>query len=145
MKSEDDRLRRILAETRTIAIVGVSAKPERPSHQVAAFLQAAGYRIVPVNPGLAGQTLFGERVIARLGEIPESLGPIDMAAIFRRSEEAGSVVDEGIAALAGRGLRTIWMQIGVIDAAAAERAEAVGLEVVMNRCPKIELARLRAA
>jgi predicted CoA-binding protein len=122
----------ILKAAKTIAVVGFSANPHRPSHDVARFLQARGYRIIPVNPGLADQTLLGEKVYASLLDIPV---PVDMVDIFRRSEEVAGVVDEAIAI----GAKTIWMQIGVRDDDAAARAETAGLRVVMNRCPKIEL------
>ena len=138
----DAMLRRILDRTRTIAVVGVSANQIRPSAYVARYLCLKGYRIVPINPGQAGKTLFGATAVADLRSIPEAVGPVDMVDIFRRSEAAGRVVDEALEALLGRGLRTIWMQIGVIDEAAAKRAEAKGVEVVMNRCPKIEFQRL---
>lgn len=142
MTSDDETIRRVLETTRSIAVVGISANPARPSHGVARFLQRKGYRVVPVNPGLAGQTLLGEEVQAGLDTLPEALGPIDMVDIFRRSEAAGAVVDAAIAHLGGRGLRTIWMQLGVIDPAAAARAEAAGLTVIMDRCPAIEYPRL---
>lgn len=131
----DALIRRVLTETRTIALIGTSAKPERPSHGVMRFLQRQGYRVIPVNPGLAGQKLNGETVYARIADIPER---IDMVDIFRNSAYAGAASDEGVAA----GARVIWMQLGVSDAAAAKRAEAAGLTVVMNRCPAIEIPRL---
>jgi predicted CoA-binding protein len=134
----DDDLRRILTETRTIALVGWSPKPDRPSHRVAAFLKARGYRVIPVNPGQAGQEALGETVRASLSDIGEA---VDMVDIFRRSEEAGAVVDEALAALPG--LKTVWMQLGVVDEAAAARARAAGVEVVMDRCPAIEIPRLQ--
>jgi predicted CoA-binding protein len=127
-----DEIRAILASAHTIAVVGFSANASRPSHDVARFLQHRGYRIVPVNPGLAGQTHLGETVYARLADIPFA---VDLVDIFRRSEEAGAVVDEAIAI----GARIVWMQLGVRDDEAALRAQAAGLKVVMNRCPKIEL------
>jgi predicted CoA-binding protein len=145
VNSSDETVRAILASTRTIAIVGFSHKPDRPSHRVARFLQQKGYRIVPVNPGLAGRTLLDEEVFANLGEIPVARGPIDMVDIFRRSEDVGPVVDDALAHLMDRGLRTIWMQLGVIAPDAASRAEAAGLSVVMDRCPAIELPRLMPA
>ena len=137
----DSDLRDILSETRVIAVVGISNKPERPSHEVAQYLQAKGYRIVPVNPGLAGQTLLGETVYADLGAIPVDLG-VDMVDIFRRSEAVPEVVDDALAHLPG--LRTIWMQLGVVHEDAAGQARAKGVRVVMNRCPKIDYPRVMA-
>lgn len=134
---DESRIREILTSVKTIALVGWSPKPDRPSHSVAAFLAARGYRVIPVNPGQAGQTALGEVVRASLAEID---GGVDMVEIFRRSEEAGAVVDEALAAFPA--LRAIWMQLGVADAAAAARAEARGVAVVMNRCPAIEIPRL---
>jgi predicted CoA-binding protein len=127
-------IRRVLSETRTIALVGASANPGRPSHHVMAFLLGRGYRVIPVNPGLAGQTLLGQPVLARLADLAE---PVDMVEIFRSSDAAGGVVDEALAL--PQPPRFIWMQIGVRDDAAAERAEAAECVVVMNRCPKIEI------
>lgn len=144
LDSEDTHHAEILARTRTIAIVGISDKPTRPSNEVAHYLQAQGYRIVPINPGLAGKSILGEKAFARLADIPERYGPIQMVDIFRRSEQAGAVVDEAMEVLRARGLETIWMQIGVIDPAAADRARASGLRVVMDRCPKLEHMRLIA-
>jgi predicted CoA-binding protein len=131
----DDLLRQILTQTRTIALVGASANPARPSHGVMRYLQREGYRVIPVNPGLEGQSLNGERVYARLADIPEK---IDMVDIFRNSAQAGAASDEGVAI----GARFIWMQLDVRDEAAAKRAEAAGLTVIMNRCPAIEIPRL---
>jgi uncharacterized protein len=130
----DAEIRDILTRVKTIALVGWSPKPDRPSHRVAAFLATRGYRVIPVNPGQAGQSANGETVVATLAEA----GPVDMVDIFRRSEEAGSVVDEAIAASA----KVVWMQLGVVDEAAATRARAAGLQVVMDRCPAIEIPRL---
>ncbi len=132
----DAAIRTLLRDTGTIALVGASANPSRDSHGVMAFLQRQGYRVRPVNPMLAGQELLGETVVARLSDIE---GQIDMVDIFRNSEAAGEAVDEAIAA----GAKAVWMQLGVINAAAAARAEAAGLKVVMNRCPKIEIPRLQ--
>lgn len=137
MTPSDDDLRRILTETRVIALVGASANPDRPSHRVGWYLARRGYRVIPVNPGLAGQSLFGETVVARLADLP---GGVDMVDIFRRSEEVGPVVADALASLPG--LRTVWMQLGVVNEAAADAARAKGVEVVMDRCPAIEIPRL---
>jgi predicted CoA-binding protein len=120
---------------RTIAVVGASPRRERPSHGVMAYLQRHGYRAIPVNPNAVGTTINGETVYAKLADVPE---PIDMVDVFRRSEMAGGVVDEAIAA----GAKVVWMQLGVRDDDAAARAAAHGLKVVMNRCPAIEFPRL---
>lgn len=133
----DDDIRDLLREVRTIAVVGWSPKPERPSHRVAAFLKGKGFRVIPVNPGQAGEMALGEMVRASLAEIG---GGVDMVDIFRRSEEAGAVVDEALAVLPG--LKAVWMQLGVVDAAAAARARAAGVAAVMDRCPAIEMPRL---
>ncbi len=130
----DDKIRDILTTTRSIAVVGWSPNPDRPSHRVAAYLHARGYRVIPVNPGQAGTVALGEVVRATLAEV----GPVDMVDIFRRSEEAGAVADQAVAI----GAKVVWMQLGVEDQAAAARAEAAGLRVVMNRCPAIEIPRL---
>jgi len=133
----DDFLRSILKRTKVVAVVGVSMNPVRPSYYVARYLSLKGYRVIPVNPGHAGADLFGEAVRASLSEISE---PVDMVDIFRRSEAVSPIVDEALAAFPG--LRTIWMQIGVENAEAAAMAQARGVDVVMNRCPKIEYQRL---
>jgi predicted CoA-binding protein len=130
----DAEIRDILTSVNTIALVGWSPKPDRPSHRVAAFLKARGYRVIPVNPGQAGQTALGETVVASLAEA----GPVDMVDIFRRSEEAGAVADQAVR----HGAKVVWMQLGVSDEAAASRARNAGLRVVMNRCPAIEIPRL---
>jgi len=132
----DDYLRGILERVRTIAVVGASPRRARPSHRVMAYLQRHGYRAIPVNPNATGDTINGERCYAALAEVPEA---IDMVDIFRRSEAAGDAVDQAIAV----GAKVVWMQLDVRDDAAAARAEAAGLEVVMNRCPAIEIPRLR--
>ncbi len=133
----DEWIADILKSVRHIALVGASPKPERPSHQVMAFLLSRGYEVFPVNPGQAGKEILGRRVHASLADIPQS---VDMVDIFRNSEAAGGVVDE---ALKLDPLpRVIWMQLGVRNDEAASRAEAAGLKVVMNRCPKIEIPRL---
>jgi uncharacterized protein len=131
----DAYLRDILTSVRTIAVVGASPRHERPSHRVMAYLQRRGYRAIPVNPNAVGTTINGETVYAKLADVPE---PIDMVDVFRRSEMAGGVVDEALAA----GAKVVWMQLGVSDDDAAARAEAQGLKVVMNRCPAIEIPRL---
>jgi uncharacterized protein len=133
MPSDSD-IRDILTRVKTIAVVGWSPKPDRPSHGVAAFLKRRGYRVIPVNPGQAGQEALGETVVATLAEA----GPVDMVDIFRRSEEAGAVADEAVRL----GAKVVWMQLGVVDEAAAARARAAGVDVVMDRCPAIEIPRL---
>jgi len=137
MTDDDRRIARLLRETRTIAMVGASANPIRPSFLVGTYLTRRGYRVIPVNPGLAPAPLFGVAAVASLAEIAE---PVDMVDIFRRSEQVGPIVDAALAAFPG--LRAIWMQIGVVNDAAAAVARARGVEVVMNRCPKIERQRL---
>lgn len=132
----DADLKRILTSVKTIALVGWSPKQDRPSHRVAKFLVSRGYRVIPVNPGQAGQDSgLGEVVRASLTDIDV---PVDMVDIFRRSEEVGPVVDEALRI----GARVIWMQLGVQDDIAAGLARARGLDVVMNRCPAIEIPRL---
>ncbi len=133
----DDLLKRILTTTRVIAVVGVSLNPVRPSYFVARYLTLKGFDIIPVNPGHAGETVFGRTVVARLSDIDR---PVDMVDIFRRSDAVPEIVDEAMAHL--QGLKTIWMQIGVEHAQAAAKAEAAGLSVIQNRCPKIEYQRL---
>ena len=133
----DDDIARILQQTRVIALVGASPKPDRPSHQVGTFLARHGYKVIPVNPGQAGKTMFGETCVASLGDISE---PVDMVDIFRRSEEVMGVVEEALHVLTG--LKTIWMQLDIVDDKAAALAHAQGAEVVMDRCPAIEIPRL---
>lgn len=123
----------ILLATRRIALVGASDKPDRASFGVMGFLLARGYAVTPVNPVLAGREIQGRRVVARLDEA----GPLDMVDIFRRSAEAGAVMDEAVAL----GARSLWLQLGVVDEAAAARARARGVAVVMDRCPVIEWRR----
>ncbi|MEX5564396.1 CoA-binding protein [Pseudophaeobacter sp. 1A16562] len=133
----DDLLRKILKRTRTIAVVGVSMNSVRPSYYVARYLGLKGYRVIPVNPGHAGKRLFGATVRASLAEIDE---PVHMVDIFRRSEAVPPIVDEALELFPD--LQTIWMQIGVENAEAAAKAEARGVDVIQNRCPKIEYQRL---
>lgn len=136
--SADRDIARILETTRRIALVGASHKPERPSHRVMQFLLAEGYQVFPVNPGLAGQQLLGCQVYPDLAAVPDA---IDMVDVFRQSHYLQALVDEAVEV----GARTIWTQLGVVDTDAAARAEQAGLEIVMDRCPAIELPRLQAA
>jgi predicted CoA-binding protein len=133
----DDYIRDILATVRTIAMVGASANTARPSYFVLKYLSERGFTMLPINPGLAGQAIQGLSAYARLADAPQ---PIDMVDVFRRSDAAGDVVDAALALVAPPNV--IWMQLGVRDDAAAARAEARGVKVVMNRCPKIEYGRL---
>jgi predicted CoA-binding protein len=134
----DADLARILAETRTIALLGASDKPTRASHEVMRFLLANGYQVHPVNPHLAGRRLLGCPVYPDLGAIP---APVDMVDVFRQARFLQDIVSQAIAI----GAKILWTQLGVVDMAAAAVAERAGLEVVMDRCPAIELPRLRAA
>ena len=131
----DAYLRDVLGKVRTIAMVGASPNWNRPSYFAMKYLQGKGFRVIPVNPRAIGETILGETVYGTLAEIPE---PIDMVDIFRNSEAAGPITDEAIAI----GAKVVWMQLTVRNDAAASRAEAAGLQVVMNRCPKIEYSRL---
>lgn len=133
----DQHLKHVLKRMAVVAVVGVSANPVRPSYFVARYLKLKGVRIIPVNPGLAGQTLFGETVYATLADIPFD---IDMIDIFRRSDAVPAIVDDALARWSN--LATIWMQIGVEHEQAAAVAEARGVTVIQNRCPKIEYQRL---
>ncbi len=133
----DAEIARILKETRRIALVGASDKPGRPSFGVMGFLLRHGFDVVPVNPGLAGRTIQGREVVASLAEA----APLDMVDVFRAPEHVGPVVDEAIRL----GARTLWMQLGVVNEAAAEAGRAAGMIVVMDRCPAIEFPRLRLA
>ena len=133
--TSDDDIADLLRSARTIALVGASDRPDRPSNRVMAALQRHGYRVIPVNPQITGEHIHGEfvfREVAQLGD------PIDIVDIFRNSAAAGAVVDEAIAI----GAKAVWMQLGVVDQAAAARAEAAGLKVVMDRCPAIDIPRL---
>ncbi len=131
---DDATIERVLTGTRRIAVVGASAKPWRPSNGVLGFLVGKGYDVAPVNPGIAGQSIHGRPVVARLADT----APVEMVDVFRNARVAGGVVDEAI----GLGARVVWLQLGVIDEAAAERGRAAGLTVVMDRCPVIEWRRL---
>ena len=133
----DDYIRDILATVKTIAMVGASANTARPSYFVLKYLSERGFTMLPINPGLAGETILDLPVYASLADVPQ---PIDMVDVFRRSDAAGEVVDAALALATPP--KVIWMQLGVRDDAAAARAEARGAKVVMNRCPKIEYGRL---
>lgn len=133
--NQPEQMRDILESVRTIALVGASEKPQRPSHEVMAYLQKQGYRMIPVNPKLAGQTLLGETVYGALEDIPEKP---DMAELFLAPERTDPVIDSAITL----SIPVIWMQIGVINEEGARRAEKAGLKVVMDRCPKQEIPRL---
>ena len=135
MLRDDEQIARLLTTARTIAMVGASDRPDRPSNGVMKFLQGHGYKVFPVNPTITGEQVHGEYVWRELAQIGE---PIDIVDIFRRAEAAGDAVDDAIAV----GAKAVWLQLGVINPEAAERAEAAGLEVVMDRCPKIEIVRL---
>lgn len=135
----DALLRQVLRDVRTIAVVGASPDRSRPSNYVMKFLQDKGYRTIPVNPRAAGGEIWGEVCYASLRDVPQDIvGPVDMVDVFRRSEAVAPIVDDAIAI----GAKVIWMQIGVRDDAAAAKAEAAGLTVIMDRCPRIEYGRL---
>ena len=136
--TEDDEIAALLTSVRTIAMIGASDRPDRPSYRVMKYLQDHGYRVFPVNPQITGEHVHGEYVWRELSQIGE---PIDMVDIFRRPQAAGEAVDEAIAA----GAKAVWLQIGVINEEAAARAESAGLKVVMDRCPKIDIPRLGLA
>lgn len=136
--TSDEDIAALLRRVRTIALVGASDRPERPSYEVMATLQAHGYRVIPINPQIAGEHIHGEFVFGDMATLGD---PIDLVDIFRNSTAAGDAVDAAIAV----GAKAVWMQLGVVNAAAAARAEAAGLDVVMDRCPAIELKRLQIA
>ena len=136
--TSDEDIAALLGRVRTIALVGASDRPERPSYEVMATLQAHGYRVIPINPQIAGEHIHGEFVFGDMATLGD---PIDLVDIFRNSAAAGDAVDAAIAV----GAKAVWMQLGVVNAAAAARAEAAGLDVVMDRCPVIELKRLQIA
>jgi predicted CoA-binding protein len=137
LRYDDSTIRRVLTEIRTIAMVGASAKEIRPSYFVLKYLLAKGFRVIPVNPGLAGQTILGQTVYADLASIPE---PVDMVDIFRSSDAVPGIVDQALAL--DPKPKVIWTQLGVRHDEAAAKAEAAGMTVIMDRCPKIEFARL---
>ena len=137
MQYSDDFLKTILRRARRIAVVGVSMNPVRPSYYVARYLSLKGYEVVPVNPGHEGEQLFGTKVVGSLAEIE---GPVDMVDVFRRPEHVPPIVDQALALFPQ--LQTIWLQIGVVHEGAAATAQAKGVDVVMDRCPKIEYQRL---
>lgn len=130
-----DQIADVLRNTKTIALVGASSDWRKASYIVMKYMQGKGYRVIPVNPRLAGEHLLGERVYERLQDIPVA---VDMVDIFRNSEAAGPIADDAIA----MGAKTVWMQLGVINMEAADRAEKAGLTVIMDRCPKVEYSRL---
>ncbi len=136
--TKDAEIKALLEGARTIALVGASDRPDRPSYGVMATLQRHGYRVIPVNPQITGEHIHGEFVFRDLDQLGD---PIDIVDIFRRSDAAGEVVDQAIAI----GAKAVWMQLGVIDQRAAARAEAAGLQVVMDRCPAIDIPRLGVA
>jgi uncharacterized protein len=133
--TRDEDIAELLMTARTIALIGASDRPSRPSYGVMQFMQAHGYRVIPVNPQITGEHVHGEYVWRELSQIGE---PIDIVDIFRRPQAAGEAVDQAIEA----GAKAVWLQLGVINDVAAAKAEAAGLKVVMNRCPKIEIMRL---
>jgi hypothetical protein len=139
-ETDDSALRRILRDTRTIALVGASANPARPSHGVGLYLARAGYRVIGVNPGLEGRELFGEPVRARLADVP---GEVEMVDVFRRAEEVPQIAREALARWPA--LRVLWLQLGIVSAQARAMAEAARVEVVEDRCTRIEHARLMTA
>ena len=136
---DDAYIRGVLDAVRTIAMVGASDNWNRPSYFAMKYLQKKGYRVIPVNPRVAAPEVLGEKVVKELGELT---APVEMVDIFRNSEAAGAITEEAIALAPEKGIKVIWMQLGVRNDEAARRAEAAGLTVVMNRCPKIEYARL---
>ena len=136
---EDDYIRGILKEVRTIAMAGASANWVRPSSFAMKYLQGKGYKVIPLNPGQAGNQILGETCYASIADIP---GPVDMVDIFRNSKAAGDVIDEALPMVEEKQIKIIWMQLGIRNDPAAKRAEAAGLNVIMDRCPKIEYGRL---
>jgi predicted CoA-binding protein len=129
---EQQTIEKVLRTAKTIATVGLSSDPEKPSHKVPAYLQEQGYRVIPVNPRL--EEALGQKSYASVSDVPDA---IDVVQIFRPSDEVGPIVDEAIAA----GARVVWMQLGIVDEDAAARARAAGLDVVMNQCMKVQHSR----
>jgi len=136
MLETDEQIAELLQKTHVIALVGASNKPERPSYGVMQYLLNAGYTVIPVNPGLAGQKLLGQTVVAKLADIP--VGTIDLVDVFREASAAPAIVEEAIAA----GAKAVWLQLGITNATAMAQAEAAGLQYVEDRCTKIEHATL---
>ena len=135
----DEHIKSILGSVQSIAMVGASANPNRPSSFAMKYLRNKGYRVIPVNPGQAGREILGEKCYANLAEIP---GKFDMVDIFRSAEAAGHITDEAIALKEEKDISVIWMQLTIVNEEAASKAEAAGLTVIMDRCPKIEYGRL---
>ncbi|HLG88046.1 MAG TPA: CoA-binding protein [Alphaproteobacteria bacterium] len=134
--TRDDDLRALLARTRVIAVVGASPRPDRPSHSVMAYLQRAGYRVIPVNPGVAGGSILGERVYGALGEIPEA---VDLVDVFRRAEDTPPIARDSVKI----GAKSLWLQLGIVNDEAARIAIDGGLDIVMDRCTAVDVSRLR--
>jgi len=139
LEYDDDLIRSVLNRVQSIAVVGASANPDRASFSVSRFMIDKGYQVLPVNPGLAGKAVVGQPCYASLSDTP---APFQMVDIFRNSEAAASVVDEAVELASEKGISVIWMQLGVRHDAAAARAKAAGMTVIMDRCPKIEIGRL---
>ncbi len=139
LEYEDGYIKGILEDVKTIALIGASNKAKRPSNKVMKYMLKKGYAVIPVNPGLAGQEIHGQTVVASL---PEIEGQVDMVDIFRASEAAGMITDKAIELAGKMGIKAVWMQEGVRHDEAAARAEAAGLRIVMDHCPKKEFARL---
>jgi hypothetical protein len=137
---DDELLRRLLRDCRAIAMVGASARPDRDSYGVMRYLQRQGYRVIPVNPGIAGETLHGESVYASLAAVPDEFQLVD---VFRKPDAVSGIVDQILALDKRRAIQALWLQVGVVDRDAAARARAAGIEVVMNRCLRIEHRRLQ--
>ena len=135
----DEDIRKILANTHSIALIGASANPDRPSNRVMKYLKLVGFHVIPVNPGIAGNELLGETVYASLSDIPES---IDMVNVFRRTDAIPAIVEEVLPLIQPKGIRYLWLQLEIYDIKSALSAREAGLQVVMDRCLKIEHTRL---